>query len=76
MAAVVLAVTTEFFSQAYLVNLPVPVQVLGQASTVPFPEVYGKQASETSPVSAIYFQALLRYPPSQARSVLSQETKS
>ena len=50
MAAVDLAVTTDPVLHLYFFHVPLPVQVVGHLATVPFPEVYGMQASVTIPV--------------------------
>jgi len=50
-AAMVLAVTVEPDLHLYLDHDPEPVHLeAGQAATLPAPEVYGMQASETTPV--------------------------
>jgi hypothetical protein len=51
-------------------------QVVGQAPTLPVPEVYGMQVSVTIPVLSMYLHSVARFPPLQPKFELSHSTKS
>jgi len=50
MAEIDLAVTVDPDWHLYFFHVPDPVQDVGHLGTIPFPEVYGMQASVTIPV--------------------------
>jgi len=76
MAATEVDLTVVPATHLYFLHASPSEQAPGQALTIPVPDVYGRQVSETIPVFSRYLQVVPRFPPLQPKLVESHSTKS